>query len=555
MIRKLRLASGLLLFLFVTAHLLNHALGLISLRAMELGAEATLYLWQTLPGMLLLYGAFLLHLGLAFVALYRRRNLLRMSRAEAAQLLAGLSIPPLLILHILGTRVAESAFGVESGYTYVLLIYFLYDPLSGWQQVAALLVAWTHGCFGLFFWLRYRPWFVRWRSALLALATVFPVLALTGVLAGGRAVQRLAADPDWLAAAQARIGFASAEEVAILARLENLFLAAFFGIVLAVLAARWLRHVLEARRGRVEIAYPGGRKVRVLPGTTILEASRGAGIPHASLCGGRGRCSTCRVEVTRGLEELPEASEAERQVLERLGLSRRVRLACQTRPEKGLAVTPLLPAAATAKEARSAAGHLQGSEREVVILFADLRGFTSLAENKLPYDVVFLLNRYFRATGMAIEGAGGRVDKFIGDGVMALFGVQGPLETACRNALEAARRMAEAIEEINESLASDLPQPLRVGIGLHLGAVIVGEMGYGAATGVTAIGDAVNTASRLESLTKDYAVQLVVSEEVLRRGGLTESAGAAHEVEIRGRAQPLAVRAFADARELPREAG
>ena len=305
----------------------------------------------------------------------------------------------------------------------------------------------------------------------------------------------------------------------------------------------------------MEVAYPNGQRVRVLPGTTILEASRNAGIPHASLCGGRGRCSTCRVEVTRGLEELPEASEAERKVLERLGLPPRVRLACQTRPRHAVAVAPLLPAAATAVEARSAAGHLQGSEREVVILFADLRGFTTLAENKLPYDVVFLLNRYFRATGMAVEEAGGRVDKFIGDGVMALFGVEEPLETACRNALEAARRMAEAIEEINVSLASDLPQPLRVGIGLHLGAVIVGEMGYGKAVGVTAIGDAVNTASRLESLTKDYAVQLVVSEEVLSRSGLAEQAGVAHEVEIRGRSGPLAVRAFADARELPSRDG
>ncbi|MEX2409311.1 MAG: adenylate/guanylate cyclase domain-containing protein, partial [Rhodovibrionaceae bacterium] len=466
MIRKLRLASGLLLFFFVATHLLNHALGLISLAAMDRGAAVILFFWQTWLGMGLLYGAFALHIGLAFLAVYRRRNLIRIPRAELAQLLLGLSIPPLLILHVLGTRAAESLAGVDSSYVYVLLIYFLYDPLSGWQQVAAMLVAWGHGCFGLYFWLRYRPWFARLRSPLLALVTVFPMISLAGVLAGGREVQRLAADPAWLEQARARIDFASGDELRLLIALENGFLGLFLGLLLAVLAARALRRLVERRRGLVEIAYVDGKRVRVTPGTTLLEASRGAGIPHASLCGGRGRCSTCRVEVSRGLEDLPVPSEAERKVLDRLGLGARVRLACQTRPGSAVTVTPLLPAAATARDAFGAAGHLQGSEREVVILFADLRGFTSLAEQKLPYDVVFLLNRYFRATGQAIEEAGGHVDKFIGDGVMALFGLEQPIEAACRSALEAAQRMAEAIEEINATLASDLPQPLRIGIGV-----------------------------------------------------------------------------------------
>ncbi len=550
MTRKLRLASGLLLFLYVATHLLNHALGLISLRAMDLGAQILLAPWQTPPGLVLLYGGFTLHLALALSAVYRRRNLIRIPRAELAQLLLGLSIPPLLILHVLGTRGADSLAGVETSYVYVLIVYFLYDPLSGWQQVAALLVAWAHGCFGLYFWLRFKPWFARWRSGLLALATVFPVVALAGVLAGGRAVQRLAADPAWLERTRESIHFASGDDLRLLIDLQNGFLALFGALLLGVLAARALRRLIETRRGLVEIAYADGKRVRVTPGTSILEASRAAAIPHASLCGGRGRCSTCRVEISRGLAELPPPSEEERKVLERLGLGARVRLACQTRPSQPVTVTPLLPASATARDASRATGVLQGSEREVVILFADLRGFTSLAEKKLPYDVVFLLNRYFRATGQAIESAGGHVDKFIGDGVMALFGIEQPLDAACRSALEAARRMSEAIEEINRTLASDLPQPLRIGIGLHLGSVIVGEMGYGAAVGVTAIGDAVNTASRLESLTKEFAVQLVVSEAVLRHSDFGDSLGVAHEVEIRGRVEPLKVRALLDARLL-----
>src|SRR4029077_2990938 len=104
----------------------------------------------------------------------------------------------------------------------------------------------------------------------------------------------------------------------------------------------------------------------------------------------------------------------------------------------------------------------------------------------------------------------GRVDKFIGDGVMALFGVERDAEAACREALAAARLMSERLEELKRSLRGAIDQPLRLGIVIHVGPTIVGEMGYGTATAITAIGDAVNTASRLETLTKTYGCQLVV---------------------------------------------
>ena len=170
--------------------------------------------------------------------------------------------------------------------------------------------------------------------------------------------------------------------------------------------------------------------------------------------------------------------------------------------------------------------------------------FTSISEGKLPYDVVFLLNRYFRATGQAIEAAGGRLDKFIGDGVMALFGLNRTPEVACRQALEAARRMSDALTDLNEALSGDLGQPLRIGIGLHAGPAIVGEMGYERAAQITAIGDTVNTASRLETLTKEFTVELVVSQELLDRAGIDLGDAPRHDVEIRGRQGRLAVRAI-----------
>jgi adenylate cyclase len=164
--------------------------------------------------------------------------------------------------------------------------------------------------------------------------------------------------------------------------------------------------------------------------------------------------------------------------------------------------------------------------------------------------VVFLLNRYFRATAQAIEAAGGRVDKFIGFGVMAIFGLDGEAALACRQALDAAGRMASALDGFNEAMSGDLDALLRIGIGLHAGPAIVGEMGYDRTSHLTAIGDTVNTASRLETLTKEFAVELVVSEELLERAGLSLASHPRHDVEIRGRQGRLAVRAVARANDL-----
>jgi adenylate cyclase len=143
--------------------------------------------------------------------------------------------------------------------------------------------------------------------------------------------------------------------------------------------------------------------------------------------------------------------------------------------------------------------------------------------------------------GRAVEEAGGHLDKFIGDGVMALFGIGSDAETGARRALDAARRMAINLNEINRILAHDLDQPLRIGIGVHVGPAIVGEMGYGAAISLTAVGDAVNTASRIEALTKDLDCQLVISETVATAAGLPLNGTVKRALSVRGRSEPLTV--------------
>ena len=317
-------------------------------------------------------------------------------------------------------------------------------------------------------------------------------------------------------------------------------------LLVGVLSARPLRDLWERRAGVVRLDYDERRSVAQPTGLTILEMSRIAGIPHASVCGGRGRCSTCRVRIGgRDRARLPPPSPEEQKVLARVGAPANVRLACQLRPPPGhYRVTPLLPASAGPVEAYRRQPQAHGGEHYVAILFADIRGFTSISEGKLPYDVVFLLNRYFRADRPGHRGGrrpGRQVHRRRRDG--DLRPRTASREVACRQALDAARRMALALDDLNEAMSGDLDQPLRIGIGLHAGPTIVGEMGYERATQLTAIGDTVNTASRLETLTKEFGVELVVSQELLDRAGIDLGAYESHDVEIRGRQGRLAVRA------------
>ena len=547
-VSRLRLATGLVLFSFLLTHFVNHALGLVSLEAMEGGRRLFLALWRNPAGTMVLYGAILIHFALALWSIFRRRTL-RMAGWEAAQLLLGLLIPPLLIGHIVGTRLSHEIAGTEGSYAWVLYVLWVVDPVNALRQTAVFAAAWIHGCIGLHFWLRFRPGYRAVLPLVFAGALLVPTFGLLGFLHATQSVAEFARDPAWVASLGDQVGPPGDAQAALLGDVRNGFAAVFWLLLGGTLLARAIRNGLN-RRKAITITYPVGRRIAVQPGTTILEASRMLNFPHASVCGGRGRCSTCRTRISRGLDILPPPNRQELEVLERIGAPPNVRLACQTRPAVDVTVIPLLPPADGLHIAtrRQNVGH--GHEGDVAVLFADIRSFTRISEQKLPYDVVFLLNRYFDAMGAAIESVDGHIDKFIGDGVMAVFGIRRPIEEACRRALSAARAMSENMQQLNESLGHEDIEPLRIGIGLHAGPAIIGEMGYGRATSVTVIGDTVNTASRLEALSKDYECQLVVSETVVRLAGITLPACEPHTVVVRGRSEPLTVHAIADARVL-----
>ena len=195
------------------------------------------------------------------------------------------------------------------------------------------------------------------------------------------------------------------------------------------MAARAVRGFIRERSKKPRLYYsPGNQVVELQAEGTLLETIREAGIPHASVCGGRGRCSTCRVRIGLGLDDLDEAGADERKVLARITESPSVRLACQIRPRTDIEAVALVPADASPKEAVAKPGYRQGREMALAFLFVDLRDSTGLSENRLPFDVVFLLNQFFAELGAAIKETNGHYAQFNGDGLMAIYGLESGTE-------------------------------------------------------------------------------------------------------------------------------
>ncbi|HLX79544.1 MAG TPA: adenylate/guanylate cyclase domain-containing protein [Burkholderiales bacterium] len=548
-IRPLRLWCGLILFAYLLTHFSNHALGLISLGTMEAARIWFLALWRNPVAEWALLGALLAHWLLGLWLIFQRRTL-RMPAWEAMQIIFGLAVPPLLTYHLVGTRLANAMFGTEDLYARVILNIWVLDYWAGIRQWGLFTLAWTHGCIGIHFWLRIRKWYAPVFPFLLMTFILLPALAFLGVAEAGREVSALAREPGFVKRLDTEVRAPSAVQRATLAQVRDGISIAVWALLGLTLAARVVRQQISRRRSSIRINYPGGREVHVPVGWTVLEASRSAGIPHASVCGGRGRCSTCRVRIAGDPTLQPKPSPLERRVLERIGAPPNVRLACQLRPSRDLVVTPLLQAAVGIGAAHAPPGARDGEERQMAVLFADLRGFTRMAERKLPYDVVFILNRYFEAVGGAVAQAGGIANQYTGDGVMALFGIEAGLDTACRQAILASGAMIDRVEALSRALGGELVTPLRLGIGIHAGPVVVGDMGYGGTHYLTAVGDTVNTASRLEGLTKEYGCELVVSEEVVAHAKLATADYPHHELTLRNREAPLRVVVVENARRL-----
>ena len=548
-LRRVRLTTGLVFFTYVTIHLGNHALGNASFDTMEAVLDFLSYIWLNPIVTFILYGSLLTHAGLGLAALYQRRwHSVR--PAEVVQLVFGLCIPAILSQHIEGTRISHEIYGTWRGYGQELYALGVLSPIKGDLQLVLLIIAWIHGCIGLHFWLRLRPFYAHLRPLLLAGAVLLPALAMLGYLQGSRMVAELSKQPDFQAYRLTETDMGTAAQNAALWRAYLMFLGGYGGLIALILLAREVRVLVERRGGMVRLVRSDGAVMTVPRGTTVLEAARRYKIPHASVCGGRGRCSTCRIWLMGDPAEVPSPSPAEAAVLATLKVGSSVRLACQLRPERDLAFAIVLPPNAPVSRAYPHNRTHAADERFIVAMFVDMRGSTRLAERRLPYDTVFIINRFHEAVGNAIVAAGGMTNQLLGDGVLALFGLRAEPREAARQAMHAAIGIAFNIAALNRFLEQDLGEPIRFGIGIDAGTAIVGDIGYQDHTVFTAVGDPVNTAARLQDQSKALACVVVISDAVFRAAGLADDSLPQREVLVAGREAAIRVRLATTTAEL-----
>ncbi|MEA2914544.1 MAG: adenylate cyclase, partial [Bradyrhizobium sp.] len=316
-LRQIRLVCGVVLFAYLVSHFLNHALGNISMEALATGVYYHTALWQFPPVAIAFYTAALVHAGLGIYALYERREF-RWKAIEPLQLVLGLSIPALVITHIAGVRLGHTLFGHEKLYPQVIFAYWIVWPLKMWLMFAVMIIAWVHGCIGLYFWLRMKAFYKRAAPFLLAAAVLIPTLAVLGLYQGGRNVVDSDSD-DWRTENLSPRQVGTSAEQTILTKIEDVFLIGYLGLVGLVLLARAGRAIAERRGGMINLSYGNGRIVRVPKGLSVLEASLRYHVPHSSVCGGRARCSTCRIRVIGDCSLLPVPSQREAFVLNRVG--------------------------------------------------------------------------------------------------------------------------------------------------------------------------------------------------------------------------------------------
>lgn len=527
---RTRIISGLILFIFAFFHFLNLGLGLFSDEALDWGQDARQVITRNILGEFILFSALLTHAGLA-IAKLASRHTLRMPIWEATQILLGLTIPLLLIKHIVHTRVAHEVFGVNDEYGYITVL--LWDTVDGAWQAVLLLIVWLHGCLGLHFWLRAKGWWRRWLPVLVGFAMLIPGFALSGFLTQGRRMLQLFQDDEIRWDLMEDYHWPDRDTFTALIMIADYLLYAFWVILTLATLLYATRRLLNWRKS-VQIRYSNGPEISATKGLTLLEISRVHGVPHTSLCGGRGRCTTCRVIIERGGDRLHPPSAAEARSLAAVKAPDNARLACQIRPSHPLTVLRVFRPDGRRDRAHAS----QGEERRLAILFLDMRGFTARTTGQLPYDVVFLLNRFFDAIVPGIIGAKGTVDKYLGDGLLAVFETEDEHSSA-RAALKAAADISTALARFNRTLASEDAPAVAIGMGLHLGDLVLGEIGAAGNAPRTLIGDSVNAASRLEGKTKELGVELLISEALLHSAGIDASELDMVTLELRGVIVPL----------------
>ena len=281
------------------------------------------------------------------------------------------------------------------------------------------------------------------------------------------------------------------------------------------------------------------KKISASPDSTILEATLKAKINHMHVCGGNARCSTCRVYVMDGLNNCLPRNEREKQLAVKLGFPENIRLACQTKISGDITirrpVVDELDVEIISKQFEDVSGTKLGKEKDLAILFTDIENYTQFAEAFPPYDVVHVLNRYYQKMNEIIVQHKGIISDVAGDGILALFGVTGDSKNPVLDAINAVREMHSALIEFNKYLNQMYDRSFGIRAGINFGKVIVGNFDTGMMKKISAIGDTVNLASRIETANKDFGTQLLISQSAYEETqGLVETKKM-HRIGLKGK--------------------
>jgi adenylate cyclase len=280
---------------------------------------------------------------------------------------------------------------------------------------------------------------------------------------------------------------------------------------------------------------------------TILDASLAAGIPHYHVCGGKARCSTCRVVVQEGGEHLSLPNKAELKLRKKKKFPENVRLACQTKVTGNNVKIQRIIRDETDLNLYvygSDCENIQtvGDEKPMALFFLDIRNFTPFIEQHLPFDVIHIIRRLNIMFNDVIVEHEGKIIEYTGDGFYAVFGFDEPIKEAVNNAYTAGNQILESLIKLNENyITKYFDHKIDVGIGLHSGKVIVGKTGVKEYNPYTVMGFPVNVAARLEAATKELNNNFIISDYAYKF--LNESNNAPEkQIRLKGVTEPFCVR-------------
>ncbi|MBT1704099.1 adenylate/guanylate cyclase domain-containing protein [Chryseosolibacter indicus] len=268
------------------------------------------------------------------------------------------------------------------------------------------------------------------------------------------------------------------------------------------------------------VEFEGDEVVTIQTGESLLEASLRAGIQHLHVCGGKGKCSTCRVLILEGHSNLSAPNNKEKQLNKKLSFLPDIRLACQTTVQVGTVKLKRIIRDDSdigyyvGKDAVQTPQQI-GEELEMVLLFFDIRNFTTFSEAHFPFDVIHVIRKLFSVFQTILESHGGKIIELMGDGFYAVFQCESDIHAAVRDAVQAGLSILEKLNSLNESyFKPHFMHIIQAGIGVHVGKVISGEIELNSISHRFVMGSPVNIASRLQNATKELNNSFIISSEV-----------------------------------------